>query len=437
MNFLRTVRAQFGMMTLFLLTACVPRANASATLLLEEPYGHLGAFTQTGHAAVYLDRVCADTPTVLRRCADGETGIVISRYDKVGGYDWLAVPLIPYLYAVETPDHVPLFANPKLVAFLRDQYRRKYLEEIAPDDPHNNGEPPEGNWTQLIGSAYDRTIYGFRIETSEEQDDNFIREYNSRPNRSHFNLVFHNCADFARGVINFYYPKSLHRSLVTDAGITTPKQLARLTVKFGAKHRELEPSSLVIPQVPGSMPRSTRVRGVLESVVKSKKYMAAIVILHPILAGCLLAGDMGVDRFDPAKHAMVMDSGPGLEAPLASTQRRSYDNQLKLLAHLDPQLKIKHNQKAWESLRQDAEPELDPEGRPMLKMRVGNDSVDVGVARDNILTTPAPPALTGELLAARLHEELKRGDAPKASQTEVNNDWDLLQQVLPPQSKLQ
>jgi len=437
MNSLRTVGVRLGMVTLLLVMGCVSQAHASATLLLEEPYGHLGAFTQTGHAAVYLDRVCADTPTVLRRCADGETGIVISRYDKVGGYDWLAVPLIPYLYAVQSPENVPLFANPKLVAFLRDQYRRKYLEEIAPDDKDNNGEPPEGNWVQLIGAAYDRTIYGFQIQTSEEQDDNFIREYNSQSNQSHFNLLTQNCADFARSVINLYYPRTLHRSLFADAGITTPKQMARLIVKFSARHPELEPSSFVIPQVPGSVPRSTPVHGVVESVLKSKKYMVTIAILHPVVAGCLLAGYMGVDRFDPAKHALVMDSGPELDLPLASVQRRSYEDQLHLLARLDPQLKIRRNQKAWGSLQADAEPELDPEGRPMLKMRVGNDSVDVGIARDNILTTPAPPALTGELLAARLHEELKRGDAPKASQTDVSSDWDLLQQLLPQQAKLQ
>ena len=107
-------------------------AGASATLLLEEPYGKLGFFTATGHAAVYLSGVCADTPLVLRRCAPGETGIVISRYDGVGGYGWLAIPLIPYLYAVERPEDVPLFADAKMAAFLRDRYRRKYLEDIAP-----------------------------------------------------------------------------------------------------------------------------------------------------------------------------------------------------------------------------------------------------------------------------------------------------------------
>src|SRR6202158_1393087 len=82
-------------------------ANASATLLLEEPYGRMGFFTATGHAAVYLSGVCAETPLVLRRCAPGETGVVISRYDGVGGYDWVAIPLIPYLYAVERAEDVP------------------------------------------------------------------------------------------------------------------------------------------------------------------------------------------------------------------------------------------------------------------------------------------------------------------------------------------
>src|ERR1700680_609642 len=151
---------------------CASLASASATLLLEEPYGKMGFFTATGHAAVYLSGVCADTPLVLRHCAPGETGVVLSRYDGVGGYDWVAIPLIPYLYAVERPEDVPLFANAKMAAFLRDRYRRRYLEDIAPDVKH--GETPGGNWYQLVGSSYDRAIYGFEIETNREQDDALI-----------------------------------------------------------------------------------------------------------------------------------------------------------------------------------------------------------------------------------------------------------------------
>src|ERR1700685_3448293 len=87
--------------------ACASLASASATMFLEEPYGTLGWFTATGHAAVYLSGVCAETPVVLRKCAPGETGIVLSRYDGVAGYDWIAIPLIPYLYAVDRPEDVP------------------------------------------------------------------------------------------------------------------------------------------------------------------------------------------------------------------------------------------------------------------------------------------------------------------------------------------
>src|SRR6202167_2908515 len=217
--------------TLFVLVvASASLAGASATLLLEEPYGKLGFFTATGHAAGYLSGVCAETPLVLRQCAPGELGAVISRYDGVGSYDWVAIPLIPYLYGVDHVDDIPLFADPKMVAFLRDQYRRKHLEAVAPD--LDGGGAPGGNWYELVGSAYDRAAYAFEIKTAPEQDQAFILRYNSEPNRSHFRTVSRNCADFAKDVINFYYPKALHRSIVADVGIATPKQMAKRMVKF-------------------------------------------------------------------------------------------------------------------------------------------------------------------------------------------------------------
>src|SRR5436190_18917990 len=96
--------------------------RAQATLVLEEPYSYDGTFAGTGHTAVYLSRVCAEKPTTLRRCGPGETGVVISRYHHVAGRDWIAVPLIPYLYAVETPQNIPLYADAKVVALLRREY---------------------------------------------------------------------------------------------------------------------------------------------------------------------------------------------------------------------------------------------------------------------------------------------------------------------------
>ncbi|MGA8152663.1 MAG: hypothetical protein WB952_17060 [Terriglobales bacterium] len=405
-------------------------AHADATLLLEEPYGHFGAFTSTGHAAVYLSHICADTPVILRRCSEGESGVVISRYNKVAGYDWLAIPLIPYLYAVEGPDEIPLYANPKIVAFLRNRYRRDHLETIAPDLA--NGEPPEGNWTQLVGSAYDRTLYGFAIHTTAEQDNDFIREYNSRANRSRFNLLAHNCADFAKDVINFYYPNTLHRNLIADAGITTPKEIAKLLVNFSDRHPELRSSSFIVPQVPGSMPRSTAVHGVVESLLKSKKYVLPITAANPVATGVLAVAYLGGGRFDPKKHAMILESGQELAPPLPATERRAYENQLKvLLAKTAPAEDTRRIEKHWHDVEANGEPQLDEDGRPVLRLRVGEELVDVGIARDNILPTSAPP-LAQELMAARLREELRRGGNPKASTTEVMSDWSLLQQLLPP-----
>ncbi|MGD0567893.1 MAG: hypothetical protein ABSA78_05770 [Candidatus Sulfotelmatobacter sp.] len=408
-------------------TATTP---SSATLLLEEPYGKLGFFTATGHAAVYLSGVCAETPLLLRRCAPGEFGAVISRYDGVGGYDWVAIPLIPYLYAVEKTDDIPLFADPKLASFLRDRYRRKYLEAIAPD--LGDGATPGGNWYELVGSAYDRTAYGFQIETTSAQDEAFIRAYNASPNRSHFHITYRNCADFAKDVINFYYPKALHRSVVADVGITTPKQMAQMLIKFSARHPQLELSRFVIPQIPGSEARSTPVHGVVESFLKSKKYIVPSAMASPIFAGCVVAVYVGTGggRLDPAKQALVFNAERELEPPLGSEDRRSYQSELNLLV-ADPGTEANAARvEKWRRLLRDAVPDLDAQGRPIFYIRRGEEVVSVGVAPSNILASDAPEPFTQELLEARLHSELRRGNPPKASESDVTRDWNLLQKAM-------
>src|ERR1700732_2434932 len=98
-----------GLALVFLCLAA--RARADVTVLLEEPYSYDGAFAGTGHTAVYLTRVCAAPPTLLRRCKSGEPGVVLSRYNRIAGYDWIAIPLIPYLYAVAKPEDIPLYAD--------------------------------------------------------------------------------------------------------------------------------------------------------------------------------------------------------------------------------------------------------------------------------------------------------------------------------------
>ncbi|MEO8051488.1 MAG: hypothetical protein ABI833_13805 [Acidobacteriota bacterium] len=315
-------RRRLGILFIGLLWGTVA-ARADIALLLEEPFGQFGGMTPTGHAAIYLSRVCAASPVSLRRCNKGEPGAVISRYHRVGGYDWLAIPVIPYLYAVDRAEQIPREVGENDVASLRDDYRRRYLGKIAPDT--SDGFAPEGDWIQLVGAAYDRTTYTYELETSEEQDDKLIQVFNSGDNETTFRLLFHNCADFARELVNFYYPKAIHRSIIADVGIMTPKQAAKSLVRYGKRHPSLQISSFVIPQVPGTVERSRPVRGVLEALVKTKKYilpLAPLALIHPYFGGGLVVAWIQGGRFNPRSVAGVAGSEPetGMIARLLQPQ---------------------------------------------------------------------------------------------------------------------
>jgi hypothetical protein len=420
--------------TLLLFCLCsIPQAQAGATLFLEEPYSYDGAFAGTGHVAVYLSRICSVSPVILRRCDIGESGVVLSRYDGIAGYDWVAIPLIPYLYAVDRPEAIPLFADATLVAFLRDQYRRDHLESLAPDRP--DGGTPEGNWYEMIGASYDRTIYGFEIETSPEQDALLIQKFNRQPNRERYNFVKRNCADFVREVINFYYPHALHRSVIGDLGVTTPKQIAKMLVKYSRHHPELRTSNFLVPQVPGMVRRSKPVHGVLESVVAAKKYMLPLVVLNPYIGGGLLAGYFGHQRFDPARNALILDSDRQLDAPMTRHDRLRYQSRMDELSQtasvIDRLQEGKNKrEKPWERLQASAQPGLDASGQPILQMRIGDDLAQVGLSRTNILSVSGSPELAARLLEARLRQELRPAMVRKTSHSDVEKDLALFRQLL-------
>jgi len=308
-----SMRGIAGLLMLFLISMHAAVAHAAVALLMEEPYGDLGAFDPTGHSAVYLNHVCAASPTKLRACQPGEFGVVISRYHRIGGYDWIAIPIIPYLYSVDESKDIPASVDKAQVAALRDAYRRKYLESLAPDD--GKGRAPRGDWTQLVGSSYDRTIHGFQLTSTAEQDARFIAIFNDRRNKGRFNALFHNCADFSRVALDIYVPHAVHRSIVADLGIATPKQVAKSLVKYGRKHPEVEMSAFVIPQVPGSVERSHSVDGVAESLVKSKKYLLPMAVLSPELTGAVVVAYLSEGRMKLPRNATVfnvddLENGP-------------------------------------------------------------------------------------------------------------------------------
>jgi hypothetical protein len=271
--------------------------RAQAALLMEEPYGFFGSVNPTGHNAVYFERICAATPVLLRRCHPGELGAVLARYQGISDYDWVAIPLVPYLYSVENASDVPLRVDRESVHRLRSRYREAHLLGLGEDMP--SGGFVHGGWTELVGVSYERRIYAFRFETTEEQDDAFIARMNNSPNRSHFHLLFNNCSDFARFILDLYFPGTFRRSLFPDADMTTPKQLAYKLERYARRHPETQLEIFEIPQIPGYRRLSRRNKSIAESL-STTGYAIPIALVNPYLAGGLF-----VDYLVRGRHHLI------------------------------------------------------------------------------------------------------------------------------------
>ncbi len=301
-------------MAILFLAAFCPLCRAQAALLMEEPYGFFGALNPTGHTAVYFERVCAETPIKLRRCQPGELGAVISRYQGISGYDWVAIPLIPYLYSVENAAQIPARVDRKTVERLRNHYHETHLLSLG--ENLQPGNLVHGGWTELVGVAYQRRIYAFRFATTEQQDDALIARMNAAENVSHFQLIFNNCADFARTTLNFYFPHTFHRSIFPDAGTTTPKQIAYKLVRYSRKHPETDLQIFEIPQIPGYRRMSRSNKSIAESLMTTG-YAIPLTALNPYLAGGIFVDYLVRGRFHLIpKHPEILANGN--LAPLAA-----------------------------------------------------------------------------------------------------------------------
>jgi hypothetical protein len=297
----RTLIWALGFCTIFTL---LPRAHSQAALLMEEPYGFFGTLNPTGHNALYFARICAETPVKLRRCEPGELGTVIARYSGIAGYDWVAMPLIPYLYSVDEVAEVPAHVDRPTVLALRNHYHEQHLGVLGANV--FEGNMVRGGWTQLVGAAYERRIYAFRFATTPEQDDAMIAVLNDRKNSSRFNLLYSNCADFARVLLNQYFPGTFPRTLFPDAGMTTPREIAYKLVKYSKKHPGTDLTVYAIPQVPGYRHQSHPNKSIAASLITTG-YAVPIVLLNPYLAGGIFVDFLVRGRYPLIdRHAPVL-----------------------------------------------------------------------------------------------------------------------------------
>ena len=173
---------------LFLVFLPALRVHADVTLFIEAPINFLGHVSSTGHAALLVDDLCSDDHIHMRWCREGEDGAVVSRYKGINGFDWLAMPPGPYLFAVDSAAEIPATANIPEVERLRAEYRTNHPGNFEQD-------PPEDGWIQLLGASYRRRIICVQLHTTADQDERLMQWLNRRPNKTHFNFFFSNCAD--------------------------------------------------------------------------------------------------------------------------------------------------------------------------------------------------------------------------------------------------
>ena len=258
------------------------------------------SITGEGHSAVYLSRVCAATAVTLRMCSPGEAGAVIQNYEDYKEdqpYEWNAVPLNIYLYGVEDEQQRPLYASPEIRTALQDLYRETRLRDICTTPTCISD--PGANWRDSVAAAFVREIYIFEVRTTVEQDERFVREFNARANVNHYSGFTRNCADFAKLVVNTYFPHSAHRDFLNDFGMTGPKAIARSFSHYSEKRPEMEFRVDRIEQLPGTYERSTDTREGTEQTFRAKKWLLPMMVftyhVEPILAASyLLTG-----RFSP------------------------------------------------------------------------------------------------------------------------------------------
>ena len=462
-----TGRAPAAVWLSFLLSVVLclfcPRARGDVGIVLDESLdSSIERITGSGHSAVYLSRVCPETPVKLRPCRADEQGSVISTYSSLGEdqrFEWNAVPLSIYLYGVEDPADRPLFGSRKIKRVLEEQYRAKYLTAYCTSRSCQTSNGAE--WREMVGANLFRGIYIFVAETSEEQDRKFIVEFNSLPNVNRFNGVRRNCADFTLHVINSYFPHAATRDYINDFGVTSPKAIARSFTHYALRHPEVRFCILHFAQVPGTVKRSSEVRDGTEQLYHSKKLLVPMALFAehtlPVMAGFyVLTG-----RFNPMHEA---EKYPTFEITEISHEIRAaraeeetaHAVQLKALAR-EERDEIVGTPKEWESYREALRAATDDEvrrgtipkhaylkhvfkrldevgtvyadasGALWMEVPSANGPSRLGLSVSNVLAAGSDSQLADELLLARVGGELKSPKHERENMLEFKEDWALLE----------
>ena len=461
----RTVLGAFFSFALACFLLCVASSSAYGdvgVVLNESLATSVDRITSTGHSAVYLSRICPESPVKLRLCGPGEQGSVISTYTNLGEdqpFEWNAVPLNIFLYGVDDPRDRPLFGSARIKRVLEDQYRAKYLTEHCTTQSCQTSDDAE--WRYMVGAGLSRGIYIFVAATTEDQDRELIEEFNSTPNVNHFNGVTRNCADFTRHVINTYFPHATRRDYINDFGMTSPKAIARSFTRYALRHPETQFRVLHFAQVPGTIKRSSEVRDGIEQLYHSKKLLVPMAVFATHALPVAAAFYVLTGRFNPRResekyptaqitairHQIRLAKADGDEArvtQLASLERElradvvGTPGEWKLYrqafgAAVDDSVRSgtipdrQYLQGVFKRLDEAATYSVDQNGTLWAEFPDSTGSLRLGLSANSVFSSDSDSVLAHELLLARVGRVLKSPKHSREPMLEFKNDWALLQ----------
>lgn len=452
---------------ILILALCVcPGAGADVGVVLNESLDTgLARITGSGHSAVYLSRICPETPIKMRMCGPGEQGSIVSNYTTLGedeNFEWNIVPLSIYLYGVANPNDRPLFVTAKIKDSLEEDYRQTTLLPYCGSQRCISSESAE--WREMVGATLVRSIYIFAVATTVEQDRELIAKFNAEPNENHFNGFSRNCANFTKNVVNKYFPGAARTDYVNDFGMASPKAIARSFAKYADRHPESQYRVLHFAQAPGTIKRSTACRTGTEQLYRSKKLLVPMVLFAGHELPVVAASYLFTGRFNPQseyeKHAALLagesdfrgrdvksaDSGAeGLETDtadkrLASEQAvgskaewKEYRKQFKLVVDEAVRAEIIPNRAYLDRVFKNVDESgtsvarengnlwmvLDDQGKPFR----------LGLTAGTILGSGSDPQLAYQVILARINGVLKSPSRSRETIVEFSESWNLLRQA--------
>ncbi len=431
--------------------AC-PHGYADVGVVLNESMDtSIDRITGTGHSAVYLSRICAESPVKLRLCRPGEEGSVMSNYINIGEdqpFEWNVAPLNVYLYGVADSRHRPIFGSFKLKHLLEERYRQRYLSGFCEGSSCTTS--PKAEWREMVAATFIRSLYIFVVDTTVEQDKELIAEFNNSPNKNHFNGVTWNCADFTRHVINTYFPHAANPDYVNDFGMTTPKAVARSFTRYALRHPELNFRVMHFAQVPGTIKRSSEVRAGTEQLYHSKKFLIPMAIFADYELPAVAATYLLTGRFNPEhefeQHPAIVKNATHIKQQLDADSpdeqaraagrpiqwkeyRRTLDSIVEEAIQdgiISSRKELEHFFKHFDEV---GTPMVDEDGASWMEIVENGRSLRVGLSADNTFSQGSDPQLAYELLLSRAQYVLKSPKHRRETMFEFMQDWTTLQRA--------